>query len=350
MKHVVSEWGIHLIFISLISLLLVLATNPGVWTGWTGWTIPDSAPLQSFKTMFIGLVLEAMPFILLGVLLSSFMQVYVSEQWIQRLIPRNPWLGLGFACLLGILFPVCECGLIPVIRRLIAKGMPLYVGVVFILVGPIVNPIVYAATYSAFRLRPDMLYARMGLALVVGAAIGWIVWRYVKKNPLRHTAATVYAGENGSAAEHRHGSRRSKAAAMMEHAGSEFFDMGKYFMFGALLTAAIQAFVPRSSLADIGGGTVSSHLFMMGLAYVLSLCSTSDAFVASSFISTFSAGSLLAFMVFGPMLDFKSTLMLLSVFKARFVLLLALLIAALVLTGSLLLQHFYFQPSLFRSS
>jgi uncharacterized membrane protein YraQ (UPF0718 family) len=83
-------------------------------------------------------------------------------------------------------------------------------------------------------------------------------------------------------------------------------------------------------------------VFMMGFAYILSLCSTSDAFVASSFVNTFTTGSLLTFLVFGPMLDFKGTLMLLSVFKTKFVLLLMALIVVTVLSGSLIFERLFF--------
>lgn len=117
--------------------------------------------------------------------------------------------------------------------------------------------------------------------------------------------------------------------------------MGKYLIFGAFLTAFIQTAVARESLVSIGQGEVSSHLFMMGLAYVLSLCSTSDAFVASSFATTFSTGSLLTFLVFGPMLDIKSTLMLLSAFRAKFVLQLSALVLVVVLAVSLLYERIF---------
>jgi uncharacterized membrane protein YraQ (UPF0718 family) len=333
-----SQWGINLFFISLLSFMVVLFLHPSIFFHLS---MPDLTFLNSFKTMFISIILEAFPFILFGVLVSSFLQIFVSEKWIRKLVPRNPLLGILFACLLGILFPVCECGLIPVVRRLIAKGMPLYVGVVFILVGPIVNPIVYAATYVAFRTRPEMLFARMGLALLVGLVIGLFVYTFVRKNQLKNSSATLYAETPGNRGEHEHNRRGNKISQMLEHAGAEFFEMGKYLMFGAIITAAIQAFVPRGNLVDIGQGAVTSHLFMMGFAFILSLCSTSDAFVASSFINTFSAGSLLTFMVFGPMLDFKGTLMLLSVFKTRFVLLLALLIMVTVSAGALLIEKFY---------
>ncbi|NOU70366.1 permease [Paenibacillus sp. LMG 31458] len=282
--------------------------------------------------MFISIILEAIPFVLLGVLLSALLQSFVSEQTIRRWIPSNPFLGIIFASLLGILFPICECGMIPVVRRLILKGMPVYVAVVFILTGPIINPIVFSATYLAFRNHPAMAYSRMGLAFAAAAVIGVLLYRFLKSNPLRNSKEHLSA--QTSLEGHQH--QGSKLTNLFVHASDEFFEMGKYLVFGSLMTALIQIFMHRESLVAVGQGPLSSHLFMMGFAYVLSLCSTSDAFVASSFQSTFSAGSLLTFLVIGPMLDFKSTLMLLAVFKTRFVLVLSMLVAITVLAGSLL--------------
>ncbi|NOU70356.1 permease [Paenibacillus sp. LMG 31458] len=288
--------------------------------------------IQTFKTIFISIILEAIPFVLLGVLLSALLQSFVSEQTIRRWIPSNPLLGIIFACLLGIIFPVCECGMIPVVRRLILKGMPVYVAVVFILTGPIINPIVFSATYLAFRNHPAMAYSRMGLAFAVAAVIGVLLYRFLKSNPLRNSLG--HLSEHASGEGHQH--QGNKLTTVFVHASDEFFEMGKFLVFGSLITAVIQIFMHRESLVAVGQGPLSSHLFMMGFAYVLSLCSTSDAFVASSFQSTFSAGSLLTFLVIGPMLDFKSTLMLLAVFKTRFVIILSMLVAITVLTGSLL--------------
>nr|WP_223192507.1 permease [Paenibacillus sedimenti] len=288
--------------------------------------------IQSFKTMFISILLEAIPFILLGVLLSALLQNFVSEQTIRRWIPTNPVLGILFACVLGILFPMCECGMIPVVRRLIMKGMPVYIAVVFILTGPIINPIVFAATFMAFRNHPYMAYSRMGLAFMVAAVIGVLLYRFVKSNPLR--ISRTHFSSQESVEGHQH--QGSRFTSFFVHASDEFFEMGKYLVFGSLLTALIQTFMQRESLVAIGQGPVSSHLFMMGFAYVLSLCSTSDAFVASSFQTTFTSGSLLTFLVLGPMLDFKSTLMLLSVFKTKFVFVLSVLVAMTVLSISML--------------
>lgn len=289
--------------------------------------------LGTFKTMFISIVLEALPFLLLGVFVSSIMQAFIPESWIRRIIPRNALLGVAVASLLGIVFPVCECGMIPVVRRLVSKGMPLYAGVTFILAGPIVNPVVYSSTFAAFQSLPQLVYARMGLAVAVSAVVGLIVLLVTKDNPMKQ-ANFAHAGHSHGEASHPAGPGH-RIEEMLKHAGGELFDMGKYLILGSLITAAIQAFIPRSELIGIGQGEFGSHLFMMGFAFILSICSTSDAFVASSFLGTFSVGSLLTFLVFGPMLDFKGTLMLLSVFKARFVLFLFVVVALCVLAGSI---------------
>nr|WP_238403049.1 permease [Paenibacillus mesophilus] len=332
MRSVISQMALHGFFLLLISFLIIMAMNPGVLVS-LDFNMPAVQNIQSFKTMFVSIVLEALPFIVLGVLVSSFVQIFIPENWIRRFAPKNPLLGILFACVLGFLFPICECGMIPVIRRLVAKGMPLYIGVVFILVGPIVNPIVYAATFMAFRNRPEMLYSRMGLALFVGTAVGLIVYGLFKKSVLKHSAVTLYESSDEEGRAHKH-ARGNPVFAMLEHAGAEFFDMGKYLIFGSVVAAAMQTFVPRGSLLEVGQDPVMSHFFMMGLAYLLSLCSTSDAFVASSFAGTFSAGSLLTFMVFGPMLDLKSTLMLASVFRVKFVLTLFVLVVLFVFLGA----------------
>ncbi|MFD0714530.1 permease [Paenibacillus sp. GCM10027626] len=290
----------------------------------------------TFKTVLLGILLETLPFLLLGVIVSSFMHLFISESFIRKYTPRHPLLGIPFACILGFLFPICECGLIPIVRRLITKGMPLYVGIVFIVVGPIVNPVVLAATYVAFRNRSEMIYSRMGLALVVGVLLGCIVYLFMKGNPLKP------APQHEVLHNHHHSAQsQNKFLAMIDHAGNEFFDMGKYVMLGSILTAAIQSFLPRSSLLELGQSEWSSVLFMMGFAYILSLCSTSDAFVASSFATLFSSSSILAFLVFGPMLDFKSTLMLFAVFKKKFVILLSLLIFIAVLAGSMIVGEVF---------
>ncbi|MDG0813416.1 permease [Cohnella rhizosphaerae] len=282
---------------------------------------------------------------LLGVLVSAALQSFVSEAALARLIPRNPLLGVLCACLLGIVLPVCECGMIPVVRRLLRKGMPAYIGIAYILAAPIVNPVTVLATYSAFRAAPEMALYRTALGFATAAAVGLLLYRVrggAAASPLRLQAEGAHAAGAAHGHNHdhvRHPSRSappSRLLSFCSHAADEFFEMGKFLMLGAFLTASIQTFVSHDEMLAIGGGAFGSHLLMMGFAYVVSLCSTSDAFVAASFNGVFPAGALLAFLVYGPMVDFKNTLMLLSAFKARFVLLLLALVTAVVLALSLL--------------
>ncbi|MCG7381796.1 permease [Paenibacillus sp. ACRRY] len=306
----------------------------------------NSEALQNMKTVFIGIFLEAAPFLLIGVLLSSLMQWFVSEEMVRKLTPKNPVGGVLVAGLLGIIFPICECGMIPVVRRLMHKGMPAYIAVTFILSGPVVNPIVFTATLLAFPSHPEITITRMGLAFAVAASIGLLVYLFVRQNPLRKVKTSVtevkthsgfkmaHSPKNG---DHDHNHEKNWRSFFI-HAGDEFVDMSKYLVIGALITACIQTFISRSDLIALGNGPVASYVFMMGFAYVLSLCSTSDAFVASAFSHTFALGPLISFLVLGPMLDFKSTLMLLSTFRTRFVIGLSLAIIVLVFAGSWLVN------------
>lgn len=298
----------------------------------------ESANFQNFKILFISIILEAFPFILLGVLFSALLQVFVTDETIRKYTPRHPVAGVLFGGLLGIVFPLCECGMIPVIRRLIRKGMPAYIGIVYLLAGPIVNPIVYTSTFTAFRTAPEMAYARMAIAFGVAVAIGLLLHLFMKSSPLRGEAPPAVSGcsHGHSHVEHHHVPKGigARAAATLSHASDEFFEMGKYLIFGAFLTAIIQTVIDRAALVSFADQPALAYGFMMVFAYVLSICSTSDAFIASSFGGLFSQGPLLAFLVFGPMIDFKNTLMLLSTFKVKFVLLLIVLCAAFTLIGS----------------
>ncbi|MDM5277368.1 permease [Paenibacillus silvae] len=321
----------------------------------------NSEALQNIKTVFVSIFLEAAPFLLMGVFLSSLMQWFVSEEMVRRLTPKHPVGGVLVAGLLGIIFPICECGMIPVVRRLMRKGMPAYIAVTFILSGPVVNPIVFTATLLAFPNHPEITIARMGLAFAVAAAVGGLVYVFVKNSPLRlpkgvttevkthpgfkmavspsHSHSHSHTHSHGGFHDHHHTHPKDWRSFFI-HAGDEFVDMSKYLVIGALITACIQTFVSRSDLIALGNGPVASYVFMMGFAYVLSLCSTSDAFVASAFSHTFALGPLISFLVLGPMLDFKSTLMLLSTFRTRFVIGLSVAIVILVFAGSWLVNFF----------
>ncbi|MFF2480804.1 permease [Paenibacillus sp. NPDC058071] len=300
-----------------------------------------SPDLQLFKLLFLRILLEAFPFILIGVLFSALLQMFVSDELIAKIMPRNPFIGVVFGGLLGLLFPLCECGMIPVVRRLIRKGMPAYIGIVYLLAGPIVNPVVFLSTYAAFRSTPAIAYSRMGIAFLVATVIGLLIYRFTKGNLLKEQVKLAVLPHSQAT----HGSTgpkpvrfRSRLSGTIGHASEELFDMGKYLIIGALLTAMMQSFVDREALSAIADQPVLAYPFMMGFAFLLSICSTSDAFIASSFTGIFSAGPLLAFLVFGPMIDIKNMLMLLSAFRTKIVLAVALGAFVLVLAGAALME------------
>lgn len=320
----------------------------------------DYSRLQSFKIIFLSIILEALPFLLIGVFVSALLQAFVSDKLIQRLTPRNPIAGTLFGSLLGIILPLCECGMIPIVRRLIRKGLPAYIGIVYIVAGPIINPIVFGATFAAFRTNKELAYSRFYLAFLVSVALGLILYYFLKKSPLKpdspvsehvHDHSHTHSHEHHEHShQHKHnhvhmhehsyvGGFLKKMANTPGHAAEEFFDMGKYLILGSFITAVLQTIISRESFAAVADNEFLSHIFMMGFAYVLSLCSTSDAFVAASFNNMFPPAALLSFLVFGPMLDLKNTLMMLAVFRKGFVLKFSLLIAVLVLVGSILFDR-----------
>lgn len=291
----------------------------------------QSPGLLDVKTLFLSILLEAIPFVLLGVFFSAFIQTFVTEEQVRRWTPRHPLAAIPFAGLLGILFPVCECAIIPVVRRLMQKGMPAYVGIVFLLAGPIVNPVVFTSTLVAFQRQPDLAYYRIGAAYLVAVLAGVLVLLLVKKNPLRLGMEQVLRHER----EHVEAAR-GKLGATLNHAVDEFFDMGKFLVFGALISSVLQVLISRDTLLGIGQTPFASHLVMMGMAYVFSLCSEADAFIAASFANTFQASALLAFLVYGPMLDMKGTMMLLGSFRFSFVIKVLVIVTGLVLTVTML--------------
>lgn len=328
----IRHFFIEILGALILGLAVVVLTVNGTTNIFAGWKMEWSPQWLDVKTFFLSIVLEAIPFVLLGVFFSAFIQTFISEEQVRRWTPKSMIIGLPFAGLLGFLFPVCECAIIPVVRRLIQKGMPLPVGITFLLAGPIVNPVVLSSTYIAFTRQPDMALYRGVAGFAVAIIVGLLVFLFVKKNPLRLGMESQIRHE----ALHTE-AVRGKLSATFSHAVDEFFDMGKYLLFGAFISALLQVYVSRETLVNIGQTPLTSNLVMMGMAYLFSLCSEADAFIAASFSNTFHSSSLLAFLVFGPMLDFKTTLMLLSTFRFGFVVKLVVAVTVLVLAITMLM-------------
>jgi uncharacterized protein len=300
----------------------------------------DKTFLQ-MNTVFISILIEALPFVLIGVLIAGIIQMFVTEEMIARIMPKNKVLAILFAAFLGAVFPACECGIVPITRRLIAKGVPAFAAFPFMLTGPIINPVVLFSTFVAFGNQWDVMIYRGGLAMIVAVLIGAIIAAQFKDTAVLKNETGFSATSQGqletAAASTMQLSFFHKLKGTLVHGVEEFFSVGKYLVLGAFIAAGMQTYVKTSTLLEIGQGEISSSLVMMGLAFVLSLCSEADAFIASSFQSTFTIGSIVAFLVYGPMLDIKNVLMLFAAFKKKLVFSLFAYITILVLIGSLFL-------------
>ncbi len=232
----------------------------------------------------------------------------------ERLARLPKPMQLPAAALGGIAFPVCECGSVPVARRLALKGLSPAAAVTFMLAAPILNPVVLASTFVAYRGRDvvwTMVLGRAGLGMLVAVTAGWVVGSRSKEDLLRGSAVHEAVEE---ADEHRDEGRRAR---FFGHLGGDFLFMAKFVVIGAAAAATVQTFVPQSIVDGVAGMPVVGIAAMMGLAFLLSLCSESDAFVAASFVQ-FGPASQLSFLVFGPMVDTKLTALYIGTYNRGF--------------------------------
>ena len=208
----------------------------------------------------------------------------------------------------------------PVTRRLYQKGLPLSVGIAFLLAAPVVNPVVILSTYVAFGWGP-VLIGRLLFSILIAFIVG-LIFTLARPEEVLFTD-TIKSIDKQTTPQHTHDHHHAPATLgkrfwqAMTIGGDDFLDMARYLIIGSILAAAMQTIVPQSTLLALGSGPVISVVVLMALAFILSVCSTVDAFLALSFVNTFTTGSILAFLTFGPMVDIKSSLMFLSVFRRR---------------------------------
>lgn len=282
---------------------------------------------SDFAYSFLSVVLEGVPFILFGVLLSGVVDVFLPPRVLARLLPRNPAAGILLGGVLGAVLPMCECGIVVVIRRLIRKGLPLSNAVAYMLAAPVVNPVVAISTYAAFRGQGalEMTLWRMGLAFTVAVLVAALVLflrrGFVLRQDLEAPEPIDDTPDGRTTAE--------KWAATVRSSVGDFLDVTVFFVLGTAVATLFNTSVNQQLIMPLADDRALSVAGMMALAAVLSLCSTSDAFVAATF-TAFSSASKLAFLVFGPMVDLKLVFIYGLVFRKRFIVLLVLLLALLI--------------------
>ena len=324
-RHLLQKY--LLVAIGLLFVIAILAAVLGTRES-------ASTIISIFSTRFLGIFIEAVPFLLLGTLVSGLLEVFVRPEDITRFVPRHPIFAPLIGAFMGFAFPVCECGVVPVVRRLFHKGLPMSVGVTFLLAAPVMNPVVLVSTYIAFG--PGPIFAgRFIITALVATAVGLVFALGARPQEILQPQSLMpVTGGAGEAQVTRRPAFVPGVRQALDHASDEFFEMGRYLIIGSLLAATMQTLVSQDVLLALGRGPVVSVLVMQMLAFVLSVCSTVDAFLALAFVGTFTGGSILAFLTFGPMVDIKSTLMFLGVFKRRTVAYLILLpLLMTLLTG-----------------
>jgi uncharacterized protein len=295
---------------------------------------------QDFAFPYLSILFEGAPFILLGTLISGFLDIYLPPGAMDRFLPRNRNLAVVTAGLLGAVFPVCECAVVPVIRRLVAKGLPVSCAFTYMLAAPIVNPITALSTWKAFQGQNAamMTCSRLLLGFLVAVLVGLVVSRLPigavlkpglaeslekskaggKPEPARDDHACCGHDHHHDHHHHHHGDNRLVAA--FRSAMKDFVDVGVYFSIGVAITALFNTGIaPGAAWLDgLAGDTMAAPAALMALAFVLSLCSTSDAFIAAT-LDKFSWGAKLAFLTFGPMMDVKLVFLYQTVMRKRFI-------------------------------
>jgi len=307
---------------------------------------------QNFLFSFLALAFEGLPFVLVGSLVSGAIAAFVPSRMITGVLPKNGFLATLASGLLGLCFPVCECGIVPVVRRLINKGLPVSCGITFMLASPIVNPIVAFSTLAAFRSQAPWLNMgiRLGFGYLMAVLAGLSVRHLNPKEILREGAVKMTSRKRlafqisplpDATSNDLESSFAQKLVAALRMTCDDFIDTAIYFMIGAAVAATFNTAVDQQIILPLALDPTLSTIAMMAIAFVLTLCSTSDAFIAATFVS-FPLFARTAFMVFGPMFDLKLFFLYSVLFKKRFVVFLGIgLFLAIGIISSRFLIHLY---------
>ncbi|WP_241747894.1 permease [Microbacterium aquimaris] len=269
-----------------------------------------STRAQDGLTLAISVLIESLPFIALGVVLSIVVQVWVPPGVIERWLPRAAWARRAVLSLLGMLIPVCECGNVPFARGLLMRGFSVPETMTFLIAAPIVNPIVIITTHAAFGFDDGILVARILGGYLIANLIGWLYSLHRDPDGL----LTERFRDTCELVTHETGGRFRRSLAQFV---VELRAVMPALIIGSAIAGAVQVLVPRELLLAIGSDPALSIVAMIALAMVVSICSNVDSFFALSFASTFTPGSIVAFLLVGPLVDVKMLALLRTTFTTR---------------------------------
>jgi len=281
---------------------------------------------NDFAKAFLSILFTGMPFLLFGTLFAGIVEAFVPSKVIKSSLPKNPVLAVIVSGFLGMILPMCECGVVAVLRRLINKGLPVSCAVTYMLASPIVNPIVILSTYTAFTNQSQfpMTGARVGMGYFIAVIVGLSLLRQPAQKVLNQSVLFIPRSGlfKGGFARTETNLEMMSFSSKLRHAlhcaSVDFIDVAAFLVMGAGIAAIFNTAIPQTSLAVFANDPFLSINLMIGMAIILCLCSSTDAFVAAS-ITGFPNSAKLAMVVFGPMFDLKLLFLYLSVFRPFFI-------------------------------
>ncbi len=312
--------------------------------------------ILDFLLRFSAVLWEAMPFIVLGALIAGILEEFLPQDFITKLLPKSVLPAVMIGALLGIPFPMCECGIVVVMRRLLRKGLPLAACIAYMLAGPIINPVVISSTWFAFRdhkIGPEMVGLRVGFGFVIAVLIALVVHLQYRKygNALlkvvaapptpEPTASTPSGLTTGSEVAVPKPGFLVRLGNMSATALHDFVDITVFLILGAVLAALARSYITSDQIEYFSREEPFLAIpAMMFLAVVMCLCSEADAFVAASFTKMHISAKV-AFLVLGPMLDLKLVMMFTRVFRGRLILTIVTCVIVLTLAFCVALHLLY---------
>lgn len=287
--------------------------------------------LKIWVSTFLSIIVEALPFILIGSIISAIIQLFVKEETIKRFLPNNKVLSIILAGFMGLFVPLCECTIVPIGRSLIKKGVPIGTTTTFMLSVPIINPIVLLSTYYAFSNNLNIVFLRAFGGVFIAIIIGLIMQMLTKNTQVIKGDTDYFAScDCGCENFYIRPSFFTNVKNLIDHTSKEFLDISRYFILGAFLASIVSVIMSSLTIKFENIMPSIGILIMMILTFLLSLCSEADAFIAQGFLSSFGTSGVTAFLILGPMLDLKNVILLLGAFKKKYVLYLAFLTCSII--------------------
>jgi uncharacterized membrane protein YraQ (UPF0718 family) len=287
--------------------------------------------MDNFIIILISILLEAFPFVLLGALLSGIVEVFVPSSFITRVLPKNGFLAALAGAIAGVGLPMCECGSVLVVRRLIKKGMPTSAALSYMLAAPIINPVTLLSTYTAYAWFKEMVLFRAGLGASVAIITGFLISLFLKDDILRRKDELQFIKPSNP-------SFQEKTGHAIQHAMDDFMSIFSMLLIGATVVAIFKAFAPLSAYEFFQKDGWLGVPLASALAVLFSLCSEADAFVSASMNGFFDLPAQLAFLVLGPMLDLKLAVMYHRAFKRQAFFILCIIPPVLIISSCLLIR------------